>query len=116
MKMQYNLFFPLSSLGVRGTSIFISPLADTLHILSLNYFLCHCDGEVKENDKSDGVNMEFIYCINGGFLWEPFKLKLLTDWRNDSLGSCERQKEEMNLHGRECTVYLTVFIICYFVI
>lgn len=72
MKTQYHLFF-FSSLGVRGTSIFISSPADTLHILSLNYFLCHCDGEVKENDKSDGVNMEFIYCINGGFLMGAFQ-------------------------------------------
>lgn len=61
-------FLPL---GKRSWHLYLSP-ADTLHIPALNYFLCLCDGEVKENDKSEGVNMKFIRCINGSCLWKTF--------------------------------------------
>lgn len=83
-------------LGKRHRHLYLL-LADALHIPVLNYFLCLCDGEVKGNDKSEGMKMEFIYCINGGFLWDPFKLSPLKDWRNDSLGSCEGWWEENDL-------------------
>lgn len=73
--MQYRAFLPQ---GKRHRHLYLS-LADTLHIPTVNYFLCLCDGEVKENDKSEGMNMEFIYRINGTFLVGSVQAKLSSD-------------------------------------
>lgn len=107
-KMQYRPSLPQ---GKRRRHLYLL-LADTLHIPLLNYFLCLCDGEVKGNDKSEGMEMEFIYCINGSFLWDPFKPSLLKDWRNDSLGSCESWREEKDLRRggmKESIAYTSCF-------
>lgn len=109
-KMQYHPFSATGE-GKRHRHFYL-PVADTLHIPSLNYFLCLCDEEVKENDKSGGVNLQFIYCINGSFLWDPFNPSLVTDWRNDSLGPCEGRYEARDLHRRRMKESVAVFIFC----